>query len=223
MRATEDASTVRMAPSARAMSEAWWRTGRDGPSREYAERWTAAAPEIQESGTSANCAAAARSGYIVRSPEPSTMRTIVPVRPCRWTLASTPAVASSRTSASPIASSPTRPMKRTAVPRLLAKAATLEADPPRVRRIRAGLSVPDHGTPSDQTTTSSTRSPIHTRAPLTEPRYGTWLTGSIAGTTLWPPLTPAVSSASSAYPLTCCQRQPPGRLSQIGRLSGPHR
>ena len=66
------------------------RSRRRTSAAEYAERWYASAPEIHESGTSASSAAAAGSGNIVRSPEVSTKMTMVPVRPSRWTLGSTP-------------------------------------------------------------------------------------------------------------------------------------
>ncbi len=132
--------------------------------KQYDGTWRTAADSSQSPGTSFRSAAAARSGYIVRSPSESTSTTIVPVRPRRCTRTSTPRPVSSLASASPTGSSPTQPMNRAGTS-ALANAATLAALPPRVRRMTAGLSVPCLAGPADHTTMSSTRSPTVTRTP----------------------------------------------------------
>ena len=92
----------------------------------------------------------------------------MPVRPARCTRTSTPSAASDATNCSPSASSPTRPMNRTAQPMRAAAAATLAALPPRRRSIRAAVSVPRAGGPVAWITTSSSRSPT---TPSTERSY----------------------------------------------------
>src|ERR1700722_5471901 len=140
-----------------------------------------AAPASQEDGTTASSAAAARSGYLVRSPSPSPSPTIVPVRPRRCTRTSTPRPASSAHSMSPAGSAPTQPMNRagTALGDAAdANAATFAALPPLVRWMTAGLSVACLAGDAGQTTTSSTRSPTVTRTPAPGTSGGTATSGT---------------------------------------------
>src|SRR5262249_34856352 len=111
-------------------------------------------------GTAVSAVEAPRSVNIVRSPTGATSTTMVPVRPTRCTLASTPAATSPFTRRSPAAAAPPRPVNRALEPSMpAAKAATLAALPPRRWNTRTGVSVAPRGGSDSQTTTSSTRSP----------------------------------------------------------------